>query len=69
MFDAAMPGSLPILNLDALKLAIKAGLALSANIPKYTSFDRKHYFYPDLPAGYQITQYNGKYEFLNYKNQ
>ena len=58
-FDAAMPGSLPVLNYSALDLAIKAGLALSARIPERTSFDRKHYFYNDLPAGYQITQYYG----------
>lgn len=59
LFDAGMPGSLPVLNLNAVKLAVKAGLSLSAKIPKHSSFDRKHYFYPDLPAGFQITQYYG----------
>lgn len=58
-FDSGMPGALPVLNNHALHLAVKAGLALSAKIPKYSSFDRKHYFYPDLPAGFQITQYYG----------
>jgi len=63
-----MPGTLPVLNEQAIKLAIRAGIALSATIPEYSKFDRKHYFYPDLPKGYQITQYdqpvilNGKVE-------
>jgi aspartyl-tRNA(Asn)/glutamyl-tRNA(Gln) amidotransferase subunit B len=57
LFDAGMPGSLPVLNSNALRLAVKAGLALSAKIPERTFFDRKHYFYPDLPHGYQITQH------------
>jgi aspartyl-tRNA(Asn)/glutamyl-tRNA(Gln) amidotransferase subunit B len=57
LFDTAMPGSLPVLNPNALKLAVKAGLALSAKIPKRSWFDRKHYFYQDLPHGYQITQH------------
>lgn len=51
-----LPGTLPVLNEGALKLAVRAGLALNAEIGKVSSFDRKHYFYPDLPKGYQITQ-------------
>ena len=50
------PGVLPVLNEEALQLAIKAGLALQADIPAVSRFERKHYFYPDLPKGYQITQ-------------
>ena len=51
-----LPGTLPVLNEGAVKLAVRAGLALNAEIGKISSFDRKHYFYPDLPKGYQITQ-------------
>ena len=50
------PGVLPVLNKEALQLAIRAGLALNAEIPELSRFERKHYFYPDLPKGYQITQ-------------
>lgn len=50
------PGVLPVLNAEALTLAIRAGLALQATIPEVSRFERKHYFYPDLPKGYQITQ-------------
>ncbi len=53
-----MPGALPVLNAEAVKLAIKAGIALGAEIAHYSKFDRKHYFYPDLPLGYQITQFD-----------
>jgi aspartyl-tRNA(Asn)/glutamyl-tRNA(Gln) amidotransferase subunit B len=52
-----MPGALPVLNGKAVDLAIKAGLALRAEIAEISHFDRKHYFYPDLPKGYQITQF------------
>lgn len=52
-----LPGTLPVLNGEAVNLAIKAGLALRAEIAEVSHFDRKHYFYPDLPLGYQITQY------------
>lgn len=54
--DFALPGMLPILNREAINLAIKAGKALNADISHVSRFDRKHYFYPDLPNGYQITQ-------------
>ncbi|HSW81587.1 MAG TPA: Asp-tRNA(Asn)/Glu-tRNA(Gln) amidotransferase subunit GatB [Candidatus Saccharimonas sp.] len=51
-----LPGTLPVLNEQAVELAIKAGIAMNAKIALVSSFDRKHYFYPDLPKGYQITQ-------------
>lgn len=54
--DFAFPGTLPVLNEQAVQLAIKAGLALNSEIAKLSRFERKHYFYPDLPKGYQITQ-------------
>jgi aspartyl-tRNA(Asn)/glutamyl-tRNA(Gln) amidotransferase subunit B len=54
--DFGLPGMLPILNREAVNLAIKAGKALNAPIAKVSRFDRKHYFYPDLPKGYQTTQ-------------
>ena len=55
---AGMPGVLPVLNGEALKKAILAGLALNGTIPEFSRFDRKQYFYPDLPKGYQISQLN-----------
>jgi aspartyl-tRNA(Asn)/glutamyl-tRNA(Gln) amidotransferase subunit B len=54
--DFGLPGMLPILNREAVNLAIKAGKALNAKIATQSRFDRKHYFYPDLPKGYQTTQ-------------
>ncbi len=54
--DYGLPGMLPVLNHSAVELAIKAGLALGSEIALTSRFDRKHYFYPDLPNGYQITQ-------------
>ena len=51
-----LPGTLPVLNEKAIELAVKAAIALNAEVGKFSSFDRKHYFYPDLPKGYQITQ-------------
>ncbi len=52
-----MPGSLPVLNKRAVEFAVKAALALNCKINEYSVFARKHYFYPDLPKAYQITQY------------
>lgn len=53
-----LPGTLPVLNAAAVSLAMRAGLALNAEIGRVTNFDRKNYFYPDLPKGYQITQFD-----------
>lgn len=54
--DLALPGKLPVLNRDAVELAIKLGLAFGSDIKQNIRFSRKNYFYPDLPKGYQITQ-------------
>lgn len=53
---AGMPGTLPVLNKKAVELSVKTGLALNCDIQIYSVFDRKQYFYPDMPKGYQITQ-------------
>ena len=57
LIDAAMPGMLPVINKVCVEQAIKTGLSLNAQINKRSVFDRKNYFYPDLPQGYQISQY------------
>lgn len=56
--DFGLPGALPVLNEEAVRLAVKAAFALGTGPQKFSKFDRKHYFYPDLPMGYQITQYD-----------
>ncbi len=56
LVDAAMPGMLPVLNRYCVEQAVKTGLGLKAQINKHSRFDRKNYFYPDLPQGYQISQ-------------
>lgn len=55
--DAAMPGMLPVINEECVRQAVRTGLGLKAKINKYSVFDRKNYFYPDLPQGYQISQF------------
>ncbi len=57
LVDAAMPGMLPVINEECVKQAIRTGLGLNARINLKSVFDRKNYFYPDLPQGYQISQY------------
>ena len=57
LVDAAMPGMLPVINEECVKQAIRTGLGLKATINLKSVFDRKNYFYPDLPQGYQISQY------------
>jgi aspartyl-tRNA(Asn)/glutamyl-tRNA(Gln) amidotransferase subunit B len=65
-----MPGVLPVINREAVAMTVRTALALNCEIPAFTKFDRKNYFYPDLPKGYQITQYdlplslNGNLEFV-----
>ena len=56
IYDLAMPGTLPVLNGEALHMAVCFGLAIDAEIGRHSIFDRKNYFYPDLPKGYQISQ-------------
>ncbi|WP_372425988.1 Asp-tRNA(Asn)/Glu-tRNA(Gln) amidotransferase subunit GatB [Salinarimonas chemoclinalis] len=57
LVDAAMPGMLPVINLECVRQAVRTGLGLKARINLRSIFDRKNYFYPDLPQGYQISQY------------
>jgi len=57
LVDAAMPGMLPVINRFCVEQAVKTGLGLNAKINNWSRFDRKNYFYPDLPQGYQISQY------------
>src|ERR1044071_593688 len=57
LVDAAMPGMLPVINEECVKQAIRTGLGLNAKVNPKSVFDRKNYFYPDLPQGYQISQY------------
>ena len=53
-----LPGSLPVLNEQAMQLSLKTAIALNCEIPRFTKWDRKNYFYPDLPKGYQISQFD-----------
>ena len=55
--DSGMPGMLPVMNFACIEMAIKTGFALNFNINKHSVFERKNYFYPDLPQGYQISQF------------
>src|SRR6202051_626435 len=57
LVDAAMPGMLPVINRECVAQAVRTGLGLKAKINLRSAFDRKNYFYPDLPQGYQISQY------------
>src|SRR5512139_1044171 len=57
LVDAAMPGMLPVINEACVRQAVRTGLGLKAQINLFSVFDRKNYFYADLPAGYQISQY------------
>ncbi|XP_034232499.1 glutamyl-tRNA(Gln) amidotransferase subunit B, mitochondrial [Thrips palmi] len=73
LFDAAFPGTLPVLNRRCVEAGTLTALALSCDLNQVSTFDRKHYFYSDLPAGYQITQHrfplaqNGLLNFIVYK--
>src|SRR5690606_1771143 len=70
LVDLGYPGVLPVLNREAVRMAVKFGLAIGANIARRSIFARKNYFYPDLPKGYQISQYekpiveNGRLEIV-----
>ena len=74
-FDGAFPGTMPTLNKRCVEAAILTGLALNCKINSLSYFERKHYFYPDLPLGYQITQQNkpiavdGFYEYTIFDYQ
>ncbi len=57
LIDLGYPGVLPVLNVEAVRMAVKLGLAINARIARHCVFARKNYFYPDLPKGYQISQY------------
>ncbi|XP_076805536.1 aspartyl/glutamyl-tRNA(Asn/Gln) amidotransferase subunit B-like isoform X1 [Clavelina lepadiformis] len=68
-FDASIPGTLPVINKECVRKAVRTGLALNCKIQKTSFFDRKHYFYSDMPQGYQITQYKhpiAKNGYLHY---
>ena len=58
LVDLAYPGVLPVLNAEAVRMAVKFGLSINAEVARRSVFARKNYFYPDLPKGYQISQYD-----------
>jgi len=60
------PGVLPVINEEAVRMVLKTGLALNAKIAEFSKFDRKNYFYPDLPKGYQISQYDLPFVYDGY---
>ena len=60
LVDSAFPGMLPVINQYCIEQAVKTGLGLNAKINLHSIFDRKNYFYADLPAGYQISQYKNQ---------
>ena len=64
LVDAAFPGMLPVINEFCIKQAIKTGIGLKAKINNKSVFDRKNYFYADLPQGYQISQYKNPMKVL-----
>ena len=64
LVDAAFPGMLPVLNETCIEQAVKTGLGINGEVNKYSRFDRKNYFYADLPQGYQISQYAVSYTHL-----
>ena len=55
---SVLPGTLPVMNRQAFQLALQTAVALNCEIPRFTKWDRKQYYYPDLPKGYQISQYD-----------
>src|SRR5262245_47993366 len=57
-YSIGLPGTLPVLNRSVVEMAIRAGLALGCTVKELSVWARKHYFYPDLPKGYQISQYD-----------
>jgi aspartyl-tRNA(Asn)/glutamyl-tRNA(Gln) amidotransferase subunit B len=63
IFDLGLPGAMPIVNPEAIYQAIKVALVFGSRIHRSVKFDRKHYFYPDLPAGYQITQFQKSFAY------
>ena len=65
LVDAAMPGMLPVINEECIKQAVRTGLGLKARINLKSVFDRKNYFYPDLPQGYQISQYKSPVSYTH----